>query len=370
MKIAVLTSSRADYSIYYPLLSELQKDPFFTLEIIAFGTHLSKFHGFTVEQIKKEGFEVKHSIESLVLGDSPEAVSAATGLTMIKFSSFWATHTDYDVIFALGDRYEMFAAVSSSLPFGIPVAHIHGGETTLGAIDDALRHAITHIAKFHFTTTEKYKKRVIELKGNQEHVYNVGALSIDNLVRLSLYDKQTFKNLFHIDISKPSVLITFHPETVSFQKNKAYVEELIQALEELGHYQLIITMPNADTAGCMIREKLNDFIKSHSNALGVESFGTLGYLSCMKHCHFMIGNTSSGFVEASYFPKYVINLGERQKGRLETKNILTIPIVKEQILTAVRKVEQAPAVPEQNAYGNGQSAMQIIRILKAIHQNN
>lgn len=369
MKVAVLTSSRADYSIYYPLLCELQKDPFFTLEIIAFGTHLSKFHGFTVAQIENDGFKVQHKIESLLLGDSPDAVAGAIGLTIIKFSSFWANHTHYDIVFALGDRYEMFAAVSASLPFGIPVAHIHGGETTLGAIDDALRHAITHIAKYHFTTTDQYKRRVIELKGNEAHAYNVGALSIDNLARFNFCDIATFKDLFNIDLSRPSVLITFHPETVAYQKNEFYVEELIHALHELQQYQLIITMPNADTAGSMIREKLNAFIQTHSNAVAVESFGTLGYLSCMKYCQFMLGNTSSGFVEASYFPKYVINLGDRQKGRLETENIITIPIEKEEILAAVNKVEKAPALPKNYTYGNGQAANRIVSILKNMHQN-
>lgn len=366
MKVAVLTSSRADYSIYYPLLREMQGDNFFILEIIAFGTHVSKVHGYTVAQIEKDGFHVHHKIESLVLGDTPEAIAAAMGLTIIKFSSFWTTHNSYDLVFALGDRYEMFAAVAASLPFGILIAHIHGGETTLGAIDDVLRHAITHTAKYHFTTTDEYKQRVIALKGNDEQVYNVGALSIDNLVKLALYDIATFKDKFNIDLAIPSVLITFHPETVSFHKNEFYADELVKALHELQHYQLIITMPNADTAGNMIREKLIIFVKTHPKAVAVESFGTLGYLSCMKYCQFMIGNTSSGFVEASYFPKYVINLGSRQQGRLETENIITVPITKEAILLGVQKIEKAPPLPKQNTYGSGNAAQTIVNILKRI----
>jgi GDP/UDP-N,N'-diacetylbacillosamine 2-epimerase (hydrolysing) len=366
MKIGVLTSSRADYSIYYPLLLELQKDEAFELEVVAFGTHLSNFHGYTVEQIERDGFKVPHKIESMILGDSTEAIASAMGLTMTKFASFWAVSNHYDVVFALGDRYEMFAAVSASLPFGIPIAHIHGGETTLGAIDDALRHAITHISKFHFTSTEQYKERVISLKGTAEHVYNVGALSIDNLSRLKLFSPEEFRVKFGIDLLKPSILITFHPETVSFHKNAEYTDELIAALQELKQYQLIITMPNADTAGSMIREKLNRFIAANPNAIGVESFGTVGYLSCMKYCSFMLGNTSSGFVEASHFPKWVINLGERQLGRIETENIITVPIIKANILDAVRKVEKSADLSPGLTYGTGETASSIVKILRRI----
>ncbi len=364
MKIGVLTSSRADYSIYYPLLKALQADDTFALEIIAFGTHLSRFHGYTLNQVIQDGFTVEHCIDSLILGDSPEAVATGMGLTLTKFSSFWAQHQDFNLVFALGDRYEMFAAVSAALPFGIPVAHIHGGETTLGAIDDALRHAITHMSRYHFTTTDLYCNRVISLKGNPGFVYNVGALSIDNLSRLQLYSKEEFNSRFGIDMELPSVLITFHPETVDFEKNAGYTDELLAALHELKAYQLIITMPNADTTGMMIREKLNAFIEQSPNAIGVESFGTLGYLSCMQHCSFMLGNTSSAFVEASYFPKWVINIGSRQKGRLESGHILTVPIQKDAILQAVQQVEKAAPLVPAATYGKGNTAATIVRILK------
>jgi GDP/UDP-N,N'-diacetylbacillosamine 2-epimerase (hydrolysing) len=363
MKVGVLTSSRADYSIYYPLLLELQKDGFFELELIVFGTHLSRYHGYTVEQIERDGFRVAHKIDVRLTGDSPESVASAMGLTLSSFASFWASHT-FDLVFALGDRYEMFAAVSASLPFGVPIAHIHGGETTLGAIDDALRHAITHMSRFHFATTDQYRERVVQLKASGTHVYNVGALSIDNLSRLTLLSLHEFKDTFGIDLSRPSVLITFHPETVSFTQNEQYISELIAALQALNNYQLIITMPNADTTGSMIRERLQAFIAASPNATGIESFGTLGYLSCIKYCLFMLGNTSSGFVEASYFPRRVINLGNRQQGRLQSAHITTVPVTKEAILGAVRQVESAAPLPLQRIYGEGNTAASIVRILK------
>ncbi len=242
----------------------------------------------------------------------------------------------------------MFAAVSASVPFRIPVAHIHGGETTLGAIDNIYRHTLTHISKLHFTSTEKYKRKVISLLGDSEHVYNVGAMSIDNLMEIELMSPTAFLDKFGIDLSQKSILITLHPETVAYDKNEIYVRELIKALKQLAEsYQLIITMPNLDTLGSMIRQELNAFISaSEGKAIGVESFGTLGYLSCMKHCAFLLGNTSSGFVEASFFPKYVINLGERQSGRIRTPNILDCVIEETEIMKAVAKIERSEAIRE------------------------
>lgn len=365
MKIGVLTSSRADYSIYYPLLTALKNDPFFALDIIAFGTHLSRQHGYTVDQIVTDGFLVKHRIEAVPTGDTPADLTRTMGSTMLAFSTCWSTET-YDLVICLGDRYEMFAAVASTVPFTIPIAHIHGGETTLGAIDNAFRHAITVMSTYHFTTTDTYQKRVTELIGSSDNVYNVGALSIDNLRRLTLLAKDQFFEKFAIDLNNPTILITFHPETVSFAKTGEHVAELIGALEQLTNYQLVITMPNADTMGDYVRKHLLDFVDHHPNAVGVESFGTIGYLSCMKYCHFMLGNTSSGFVEASFFPKYVINLGSRQKGRMLTPNIINCAIDTQQILQAVRTIETADAPAPIDLYGTGDAAQQIVSILKQI----
>jgi GDP/UDP-N,N'-diacetylbacillosamine 2-epimerase (hydrolysing) len=230
MKVAILTSSRADYSIYLPLLKKMQSDSFFTLEIIAFGTHLSKRHGYTLQSILDNGFPVTHVVETMPEDDSPYSVSNSMGKTMERFSSIWKDHP-YDLVFCLGDRYEMFAAGASAVPFNIRLAHIHGGEQTTGAIDDVFRHALTHMSVLHFTAAEEYKRRVISLKGSAINVYNVGALSIDNLKSIRLLSKEEFRDQFGIDLSIPSILITFHPETVSFEKNILYINELITSLE-------------------------------------------------------------------------------------------------------------------------------------------
>ncbi len=365
MKIGVLTSSRADYGIYVPLLKKLQQDPYFQLEIVAFGSHLSADFGYTVEEIESDGFKVKHRLATHQAGDQPQDIALHMAKVIEVFAKFWSEQ-EYDLILTLGDRFEMFAAVTALVPFNLKVAHIHGGETTLGAIDNVFRHSISLMSVYHFASTEVYKKRIEQLVGNPEHVYNVGALSIDNLQHTQLLSLEEFQDRFEIDLSLPSILITFHPETVSYQENEQYTRELVGALAEIDQYQLIITMPNADTMGQKVRSILFDFINRRPDVKWVESFGRVGYLTCMQHCNFLLGNTSSGFVEASFFPKFVINLGRRQEGRLRTPHIIDTPITKEAILEAVATVSKAGKPPFIDAYGDGTTAEQIVSHLKQI----
>lgn len=363
MKVGVLTSSRADYGIYQPLLSQLHADPFFTIEVIAFGSHLIEKYGRTVDTIYQDGFNVLEVANTMSQGDSPAEIARAMANTMKAFSDFFNKH-NYQLLFALGDRYEMFSAAAASVPFNIPIAHIHGGETTLGAIDNAFRHSISCFSKFHFTSTEVYRNRVMQITGLTDHVYNVGALSIDNLKHLKLLRVSEFKEKFKIDLSKPTILFTFHPETVAYNKNKIYIIEVVNALKKLKHYQIIITMPNADTMGLMIRRELRKAADVMPNIITIETFGSVGYLSAMKHCSFMLGNTSSGFVEASYFSKPVINLGERQLGRIITANIFSVPIKTDDILETVHKIEKIKRIKVEALYGNGSASKSIVKIIK------
>jgi len=366
MKIGVLTSSRADFGIYLPLLKLLKNDDFFELEIIAFGTHLSKNHGFTLTEIEQYKFNKIHQLNTLPKSDSTEYISKCIGDTISTFSSFWNTHK-FDLVISLGDRYEMFAAVSASSPFNIPIAHLHAGETTLGAVDNAYRHAISLFSNYLFVSNKTYKKRAEEIVEATVQTFNVGALSIDNLKSINYLSKEEFKLKFNIDLNKPTILSTFHPETVSFENNENHIKELLSSFDVLKEkYQIVITMPNTDTMGQMIRDEIVTYKKNNPEIEVIESFGMHGYLTCMKYCNFLLGNTSSGFVEASYFPKFVINLGDRQKGRIETKNIYTTKIIKTSILDTVKEIESTSELDNEFIYGNGNTAEKIIRLLKKL----
>lgn len=363
MKIAVLTSSRADYSIYLPLLKKLKDDPFFEMSIIAFGTHLSRYHGYTVQNILQDGFEVLYRIESLVDGETPAAISSSVGLTVLNFSTLWSSK-NFDTIVALGDRYEMFAAVLSSLPFNLKITHIHGGETTLGAIDNVFRHSISLMSSLHFVSTEFYRTRLVQLLGSSDNVYNVGALSIENISHLNLLSIGEFESKYGINLEKKTILCTFHPETILYEENKRHVRELISLIDQLEGYQILITMPNADTMGSYIRNEITVYSKTKRNVFIVESLGTVDYLSAMKHCSFLLGNSSSGFVEASYFQKKVVNIGMRQFGRVVTANIYNCAIKCEEILKTIKRAEKEPDPDKVTLYGNGTTSDQIIQHLK------
>lgn len=365
MNIIVLTSSRADYGIYLPLLKKLKKDPFFNMEIVAFGTHLSEKHGKTLNTIIEDGLEVAYKIETPLADDSPAGVAGAMGDTIQQFKDIWKKEADHcDLIICLGDRYEMFSAVASSIPFVIPVAHIHGGETTLGAIDNKFRHSLTMMCDIHFASTQKYAQRISEMIGTSKNVHVAGALSLDNIKEIPLLSQEEFKAKFGFEMDHP-ILVTFHPETVVFEKNEEYANELITALGKLDQ-QIIITMPNADTMGNLIRKKLIAFAKDRSNVHVVESLGTQGYFTCMKNCSLILGNSSSGIIEAASFGKYVVNLGKRQEGRDHGKNVIDCEIKKEKILEAIVQIQELPPFNDPNIYDRGGAADKIISVLKKI----
>ncbi|MCB0657559.1 MAG: UDP-N-acetylglucosamine 2-epimerase (hydrolyzing) [Saprospiraceae bacterium] len=367
MKVVVLTSSRADYGIYRPLLLKMAADESIDLGLIVFGTHLSTFYGETIEDIKSDGFPIVMEIESMILGDSPEAISTAMGTTLLKFASIWSQMAgDLDMVLALGDRYEMFSAIASSIPFGIRIAHLHGGETSLGAIDNVFRHCLTLMAGVHFTATEHYKRKVASLIGTTKNVYCVGALSLDNLQDLSLMDVPSFLTTYGIDLAKPTILSTFHPETIDPDKNTRHARIARNALVDLSeNYQIVLTMPNADTAGSTFR-RLFMKLKKYPQIHVVESFGALGYLSCMSHCSFLLGNTSSGLIEAPSLGKYAINIGDRQAGRDHSNNVIQVPFDLRKIKAAARKVIELGPYSGINVYASpGRStANQIIAIIK------
>lgn len=363
MKIGVLTSSRADYGIYLPLLKQLKERPDYKLEIIAFGTHLSKYHGYTLDYIKSDGFEVIYEISSILTNDDETSISTAYGLTVLKFADFWREH-QFDWVFCLGDRYEMSAAVQAGIPYGINFAHIHGGETTLGAIDNIYRHQISLASKKHFPATEFFAKRIEELIGSPENIFYVGSLSIDELGEMPIPAESEFREKY--GIKGEFALLTFHPETVSPQKNVEYAAEMLNGLKEIAkEVLLVITMPNADTFGTIYRDALYQLKESVSDrVLLIENFGKLNYFAAIRYCKLMIGNTSSGIIEAASFGKYVMNVGDRQKGRAQSDNIINVPFSSKEMIKAFSLALERRDYKGDNIYHRSGTVNLILNNLK------
>jgi GDP/UDP-N,N'-diacetylbacillosamine 2-epimerase (hydrolysing) len=368
MRIGVLTSSRADYGIYLPLLLKLKVDPFFELEIIAFGTHLSKFHGFTITEIEQNEYNTVHKISSLLSNDDEQSIATSYGLTAVKFADFWQSNK-YDLVFCLGDRFEMSAAVQAGIPFGVKFAHIHGGETTLGAIDNIYRHQITIASFLHFTATSSFSEKITQLIDSRNRVHTVGSLSLDGIESFKPIEKSLFYDRFKIPFQE-FALVTFHPETIATQLNKEYALEMRLALAQIAKKLfLVITMPNADTMGSVYRleiEKLKN--ESPDRVLCVESFGKENYFTAMYYAKLLIGNTSSGIIEAASFGKYSVNVGDRQKGRAQSANVIDASFNKEEIINAV-KIGLKNKFKGKNIYYKLDTSTLVINLIKEFYES-
>jgi GDP/UDP-N,N'-diacetylbacillosamine 2-epimerase (hydrolysing) len=341
MKIGVLTSSRADFGIYTPLLLELEIDPSFHLHIIAFGTHLSDAHGQTVSEIKNSGFQNIHTLKTPVTDDTPLQVSRSYTHVVGAFTEFW-NEQQFDLVLTLGDRYEMNAAVQASIPFRVELAHFHGGEQTLGAIDNIYRHQISLAAKYHFTAANAFTDRLKEILEDKTNIYTVGSMSLVGIENGTTLLEEEFKTNYKID-NKPFVLCTFHPETSDFNSNEKYVIEMKEMLKGIdASFNIIVTMPNADTNGALYRSALLELQSEIGERLTlIESFGKVNYFAALTYCDFVLGNSSSGIIEAASFHKYVINVGDRQKGRLRSKNTIDVPFNANETLMAIDKLVQS-----------------------------
>ncbi len=364
MKIGILTSSRADYGIYLPLLERIKLDPFFDIEIIAFGTHLSKVHGFTINDIVNDDYKTIHRISSLISDDSEHSIAISYALTNLKFSHFWKENK-YDLVLCLGDRFEMSAAVQAGIIFRVNFVHIHGGETTLGAIDNIYRHQITLASKIHLTATKVFSRKIAQLIGDSNSIYTVGSLSLHDINFFKPLEKNIFYEKFKIPMNE-FALVTFHPETVNIEKNNFFSRVMFKVLEKISKkINLVITMPNADTMGSIFRSSINKLKLLYPDRITcIENFGKKNYFSAMYYSSFLLGNTSSGIIEAASFEKYVVNVGDRQKGRLQGKNILNAKFEVDDIINSFDKVLGINKFKGINLYYQKDSVNRVIEILK------
>lgn len=333
--ITVVSVGRSDYGIYLPLLRAIQADPAFNLHLIVGGMHLSESFGFTVRMIEADGFDIADRVEMLTDADTPISIAHAIGQGVTRFSrSFLAKRPD--ILVVLGDRYEMFAAVVAAFPFNIPIAHIHGGELTLGAMDDALRHAITKFSHLHFVSTSEYARRVIQLGEEPWRVSISGSPSLDNLASIQLLDRTALESRIKLNLQNPTLLVTFHPVTLQPGMAGQQTEELLSAIEQSA-CQAVFTLPNADTGNQDIRERILGYVHSHPGTVFVDNLGTQAYFSLMKFSVAMVGNSSSGIIEAASFELPVVNVGLRQAGRVRGINVIDVNCTAGEILQGIRQ---------------------------------
>ena len=338
MKICILSCGRSDYTIYKPLLRFMSLKKNISLTILAFGSHPYKHYGKTIEEIYEDNFGSVIKVCHLDKNNTPHSNVISMANVIRKLARIWENNS-FDYIFALGDRYEMFAAVASTVPFNLDVVHIHGGEKTLGAMDNVFRHCITSMSKLHFVSCEKYKKRVQRIIEDEfkNNVYNIGSISLENLNDINFLSYEQISNKYNIDVSIPFVLVTLHPETNNNKDNLKNASILIEALENFS-FQKIITLPNNDFDGDIIRKTFEKFQEKNDNVFCFEALGSSGYFSLLKNCSFLIGNSSSSIIESASFKKRAINIGDRQKGRAQSGNIINTTFDKAKILHSINEI--------------------------------
>ncbi|MBN1517177.1 UDP-N-acetylglucosamine 2-epimerase (hydrolyzing) [Candidatus Sumerlaeota bacterium] len=366
--IGVVTTSRADYGIYYPVLKAIQAEPELRLQLYVSGMHLAPVFGSTVRQIEQDGFEIIERVEMLVASDTPEAISKSMGLGTIGFAQAFARSRP-DILLVLGDRFEMHAAALAALPFKIPLAHIHGGEKTEGAIDDALRHSITKLSHWHFVSTEQYARRVMQLGEDPLRVTVCGAPGLDNIASLKLLTAAELEARFPIQLEPAPLIVTYHPVTLEHEDSARQVENLLGALEDCG-LPVVFTLPNADTGGAVIRECIAQFVQTHGHAYQADNLGAQAYFSLMQLAKAMVGNSSSGIIEAPSFGLPVVNIGSRQAGRVMAENVICCGYERDEIASAIKRAasdEFAAQITNCiNPYDAGGAASIIIKQLKEI----
>jgi GDP/UDP-N,N'-diacetylbacillosamine 2-epimerase (hydrolysing) len=365
--ICVITGTRADYGLLRWVMEGISQSSVLQLQVIATGMHLSPEFGLTVEAIEADGFKVDRKIEMLLSSDTAVGVTKSMGLGMIGFADA-LSELRPDLILVLGDRYEIFSAVAAALVARIPVAHLHGGEATEGVIDESIRHSITKMSHLHFVAAEEYQRRVIQLGEQPDRVFQVGGLGIDNILRLKLLARSELEAALDFKFSSRNLLITFHPVTLENNTSAAQMKELLAALADMPDTGLIFTMPNADTEGRVLFRQIEEFCEQHPYARAYISLGQLRYLSCIRYVDGVVGNSSSGLAEVPSFKKGTINIGDRQRGRLQAASVINCEPDRVSIGTAIHQLYssefQKTLLHSENPYGSGGASDLIVKILE------
>lgn len=366
-KICVVTGSRAEYGLLSGLMRAIQDDSELELQVIATNMHLSPEFGLTYRDIEADGFHIDKKVLMLLSSDTANATAKSVGLGFMGFADAYEDLKP-DMIVVLGDRYEIVSAVSTALFYKIPVAHLHGGEITEGAYDDCIRHAITKMSHLHFTSTEEYRKRVIQLGEDPDRVFNVGAPGIENIKKVPLMSREELEATFDgFTLGDKCLLVTYHPVTLENETAAEQIRNLLSALDELPDYKVIFTLPNSDTDGRIIIRLINEYVAKHpGRAVAYPSLGLRRYLSALKYVKAAVGNSSSGIIEVPSFGIPTLNIGDRQKGRLAAESVVDCGTGKEEILSGLHKILSLDFSTEnvRNPYEGKNTTADILHVLK------
>lgn len=367
-RIGIMTGTRAEYGLLKPLMQEINKDNDLELYLIVSGMHLSPEFGMTYKEIEEDGFQINAKVEMLLSSDSPVGISKSIGLGIIGFADEFQ-RADLDMLILLGDRYEALSAAICAMVMRIPIAHLHGGELTEGAIDEGIRHSITKMSYLHFTSTEEYRRRVIQLGENPERVFCVGAIGVENIKKINLMTKEELERSIHFEIDENTVIVTYHPVTLENNTVEEQFLNLLEVLDRNPKIRMIFTKANADTNGRIVNELIDKYAAQNSErACAFMSLGQKRYLSALKYCRIVIGNSSSGIIEAPSFGKPIINIGDRQKGRICADSVINCGYTQQEIQqameTALTEEFENKARNCRNPYEKENTAANIISVIK------
>lgn len=373
-KICIVTGSRAEYGLLYGLMKGIEINDVLELQVIVTGMHLSPEFGLTYQQIEHDGFTIDKKVEMLLSSDSELGISKSMGLGMISFADV-LDELKPDLMVVLGDRFEIFAAATAATVAKVPIAHLHGGETTEGAFDESFRHSITKMSHLHFTSTEEYRNRVIQLGEQPERVFNVGAIGIDNIKRLSLLSKKDFEESIEFKLGKKNLLVTFHPVTLESSTAKEQITNLLIAIDKLNDTHIIFTKANADTDGRIINQIIDQYVSTHpQKSVAFSSLGQMRYLSALQYMDGVVGNSSSGLLEVPSFNIGTINIGDRQKGRIKAESVIdcipTVEAISDSINYLYSDSFSRNCKLVANPYGNGGTSNRIIKVIQEFDLSN
>lgn len=372
-KICIITGTRAEYGILKPLIKKISEDKDLVLQLLVTGMHLSPEFGMTYKQIENDGFKIDEKVEILLSSDEDSGIVKSVGLGMILCSES-LKRLNPDIIVVLGDRFEIFSVVSAASILKIPVFHIHGGETGEGTWDEFFRHSITKMSYLHFTSTEEYRKRVVQLGENPDRVFNVGALSVENIRGLNLISKEELRKKYNIDFNKENFVFIYHPVTLENKNIEKQIDEILEAILET-NINVVFIRGNADSNGRILNKKLEEFCKKNEEKYKIfTSFTTEEYFSILKYSNGLIGNSSSGIIETPTLKVGTLNIGDRQKGRTQCNSTLNCKSVKEEIIEKIKymQTEEYKKIVENtiSIYGDGQTSEKIINIIKNVKEIN